>query len=96
MFPSIRCLLLKKLLLLVFVDSGISASKLGKVDSSFRLSLLGFDACLMGSYDVLETLAPLTHFFLASEENEPGHGWNYRQVQQTNSNPSTISLWFLY
>lgn len=60
--------------------SGISGSKLGKVDRSFRLSLLGFDACLMGSYDVLEALAPLTHFFLASEENEPGHGWNYKQA----------------
>lgn len=62
---------------------GISRSKLGKVDRSFRLSLLGFDACLMGSYDVLEALAPLTHFFLASEENEPGHGWNYRSMDPT-------------
>ncbi|KAL8430789.1 hypothetical protein Efla_004025 [Eimeria flavescens] len=62
------------------LTNGIYGSKLGKVDRSFRLSLLGFDACLMGSYDVLEALAPLTHFFLASEENEPGHGWNYRQA----------------
>ncbi|OEH74000.1 hypothetical protein cyc_04588 [Cyclospora cayetanensis] len=62
------------------LKNGIASSKLGKVDRSFRLSLLGFDACLMGSYDVLETLAPLTHFFIASEDNEPGHGWNYRHV----------------
>lgn len=55
------------------------------MDPSFRLSLLGFDACLMGSYDVLEALAPVTHFFLASEENEPGHGWNYRHASRTTS-----------
>ncbi|CDJ29754.1 LOW QUALITY PROTEIN: uncharacterized protein EMH_0052380 [Eimeria mitis] len=67
----------------VGLKNGISRSKLGKVDRSFRLSLLGFDACLMGSYDVLEALAPLTHFFLASEENEPGHGWNYRSMDPT-------------
>ncbi|KAL8434321.1 hypothetical protein ACSSS7_003265 [Eimeria intestinalis] len=66
--------------------NGIHGSKLGKVDRSFRLSLLGFDACLMGSYDVLEALAPLTHFFLASEENEPGHGWNYRSMDPTTLN----------
>lgn len=67
----------------VGLKTGISGSKLGKVDRSFRLSLLGFDACLMGSYDVLEALAPLTHFFLASEENEPGHGWNYKSMDPT-------------
>ncbi|CDI75895.1 hypothetical protein, conserved [Eimeria praecox] len=33
----------------VGLKNGISRSKLGKVDRSFRLSLLGFDACLMGS-----------------------------------------------
>ncbi|KAL8455670.1 hypothetical protein Emag_000492 [Eimeria magna] len=68
------------------LTNGIRGSKLGKVDRAFRLSLLGFDACLMGSYDVLEALAPLTHFFLASEENEPGHGWNYRSMDPTTLN----------
>lgn len=60
------------------VFRGLAKSALGKAEPSFKLSLLGFDACLMASLDTLEAFADLTHFFIASQENEPGHGWNYR------------------
>ena len=42
-----------------------------------QLDLLGFDACLMATYEVASTLAPLAQRMVASEELEPGHGWNY-------------------
>lgn len=42
-----------------------------------KLDLLGFDACLMATYEVASTLAPLADRLLASQELEPGHGWDY-------------------
>jgi hypothetical protein len=45
-----------------------------------KLSLLGFDACLMATYEVASTLAPHADRLLASQELEPGHGWDYRAL----------------
>jgi len=45
-----------------------------------QLDLLGFDACLMATYEVASTLAPLAQRMVASEELEPGHGWDYRSL----------------
>ncbi|MEI4273264.1 clostripain-related cysteine peptidase [Klenkia sp. LSe6-5] len=42
-----------------------------------QLDLLGFDACLMATYETAATLAPLAQRMVASEELEPGHGWDY-------------------
>ncbi len=42
-----------------------------------KLDLLGFDACLMATFEVASTLAPVADRLLASQELEPGHGWNY-------------------
>ena len=42
-----------------------------------KLDLLGFDACLMATYEVASALAPLADRMLASQELEPGHGWDY-------------------
>ena len=39
--------------------------------------LIGFDACLMGTYDTVNTLDGLTRYMVGSEEVEPGLGWNY-------------------
>lgn len=53
------------------IGEGIAA---GGIDS---LDLLGFDACLMATYEVASTLAPHAQRMLASQELEPGHGWDY-------------------
>ncbi|MBR0061571.1 MAG: clostripain, partial [Selenomonadaceae bacterium] len=39
--------------------------------------LIGFDACLMATYDTVNALDGLTRYVTASEETEPGIGWNY-------------------
>lgn len=39
--------------------------------------LVGFDACLMATYDTVSALDGLTRYVTASEEVEPGIGWNY-------------------
>lgn len=41
--------------------------------------LIGFDACLMGSVEVANTLKPFTDYLLGSEEIEPGEGWSYKE-----------------
>lgn len=54
-----------------FTD-GLSQSGLGAFD------LLGFDACLMSDFEVLSALKSVAHYFLVSEDLEPGLGWNYQ------------------
>ncbi len=54
-----------------------------------RFDLLGFDACLMASYEVASALQPYADRMLASEETEPGHGWDYRVLQVLADDPST-------
>lgn len=46
-----------------------------------RLDLLGFDACLMATYEVASAMAPLADRMIASQELEPGHGWDYTSFQ---------------
>lgn len=45
--------------------------------SQERLSFIGFDACLMASLEVAVAVAPYAEFMIASQETEPGDGWNY-------------------
>lgn len=42
-----------------------------------KLDLIGFDACLMGSLETAWQLSPYAHLMIASEETEPGGGWDY-------------------
>ena len=64
--------------------SGIpSAIKGGMVDAGFGdtlLDIIGFDACLMANLAVYSMFKTVAHNFIASEENEPAHGWDYRGV----------------
>lgn len=44
------------------------------------LDLIGIDACAMATYEVATALEGLGSYFVASEELEPGHGWDYRAL----------------
>ena len=57
------------------IGAGLEAAGVEKLD------LLGFDACLMATYEVATTLAPHADRLLASQELEPGHGWDYTALQ---------------
>ncbi|RLB52355.1 MAG: hypothetical protein DRI34_14810, partial [Deltaproteobacteria bacterium] len=50
---------------------GITAALGGKLD------IVGHDECLMGMWEVALVSAPYAHYFVASEETEPGDGWAY-------------------
>ena len=56
------------------VEAGLSAAGVA------RLDLIGFDACLMATYEVASVVAPYADYMLASQELEPGHGWDYRAL----------------
>ena len=42
-----------------------------------KLELVGFDACLMATIDVAAALEPYANYMVASQELEPGIGWEY-------------------
>lgn len=45
-----------------------------------KLDVIGFDACLMATVEVAESMKAYGRYLLASEELEPGHGWDYRAM----------------
>ena len=52
--------------------------------------LIGFDACLMSTIDVARALYGQARYMVASEEVEPGNGWNYSGwVNALAKNPAT-------
>jgi hypothetical protein len=55
------------------------------------LEFLGFDACLMANFEVLQTLATTARVIVASEESSPGDGWNYVSLLRTLSKNPNIS-----
>lgn len=51
------------------------------------LSLLGFDACLMGDYAAVVGASPFARYLISSEDFVPGHGWDYRVLSKLVANP---------
>ncbi|MBI0581574.1 MAG: pre-peptidase C-terminal domain-containing protein [Methanomassiliicoccales archaeon] len=43
----------------------------------FTFDVIGFDACVMSSLEVYYEIYGYTDYFIASQLNEPGPGWNY-------------------
>lgn len=44
-----------------------------------KLEFIGFDACLMGNFEVAYAIKDKAKYLIASEELEPGSGWNYEK-----------------
>ncbi len=61
------------------ISAGLSGAGVGQLD------LLGFDACLMATYEVASALAPVAQRMIASQELEPGHGWDYGSLSLLSS-----------
>lgn len=54
--------------------------------SGKRLEWIGFDACLMNSLEIADLLAPYANYMIASQETEPGWGWDYSFLAETSEN----------
>lgn len=63
------------------IRQSISASAL----NGEKLEWIGFDACLMGSMEASLLLEPYARYMIASEETEPGFGWDYSFLSELES-----------
>lgn len=51
--------------------------------------VIGFDTCLMATYETANTLYGYSHYMVASEEVEPGNGWQYTSwLKSLGENPA--------
>ena len=61
------------------IDSALQSAGIG---GDNRLSLLGFDACLMGAVETANKLKDRAEYIVFSQETEPGFGWNYMFLKE--------------
>lgn len=63
----------------ISISNGDYAKALGAITAALgdKLDIIGFDACLMGMWEVAEATGPYAHTFVASEETIPLEGWSY-------------------
>lgn len=68
-----------------FSYDGLTLAELNKAFSSInkKFDFIGFDACMMATYDTATTLSQYTDYMIASEEIEPSGGWDYSSLLQS-------------
>lgn len=59
--------------------------------NGITFELFGFDACLMATLETAAMLEPYARYFIASEESEPAHGWNYESIMEVLGDESVVS-----
>ena len=52
-----------------------------------KLEFLGFDACLMATAEMAVVAAPYAKYMVASQDLEPGDGWDYAFLGELSRNP---------
>ncbi len=60
-------------------------------DAKTTFDFIGFDACLMATYENAMALSNYADYLLASEETEPGIGWYYTDWLTALSNDTSMS-----
>ncbi|HPS30616.1 MAG TPA: clostripain-related cysteine peptidase [bacterium] len=63
----------------ISIASGEYASALSGITTVMgkKFDIIGFDACLMGSWELAAATQPYADYLVASEETEPNGGWAY-------------------
>lgn len=59
------------------VDAALCSVR-GQMSEPFEF--IGFDACLMGTVETANILSAHANYMVASEETEPGYGWDYAAI----------------
>jgi hypothetical protein len=73
------------------VSNGEYAAALAEITEVLgrKIDIVGFDACLMGMWEVAAATAPYADYLIASEAKEPGPGWDYNGfLSELAANPS--------
>lgn len=77
---------------LMRIPSLTSALDAFQKSSGITLDYIGFDACLMATVEVAHQLQPYARFLGASQELEPGSGWDWQANTKTLSAQPDISI----
>jgi hypothetical protein len=71
------------------LKGALASDGLKKYIASGKISVLGFDACLMSMLETSYAMRDVSEFFVGSEEEEPGDGWDYEKfLSPLSQNPS--------
>lgn len=70
------------------VASGI-ATGLEAAQRDVKLDFVGFDACLMATLETAQAVRPYASLLLASQELEPGSGWDWSALEVLAADPTT-------
>jgi len=62
------------------------------LDVSVNIDVLGFDACLMGMFEILYQLKEQTSVIVASQHLEPASGWDYQRILNELDSSSSASV----
>ena len=62
------------------MDQALASTAL--IQSGERFEWVGFDACLMGMLEVADLFSDYANYLIASEELEPGDGWDYACLKE--------------
>ncbi len=73
-------------------EDALTISELGKAFEGLRFDILGFDACYMGSIEVIYELKNSASFMVASPGPEPWRGWDYSFLERVKSDTDPIEL----
>ncbi|MDD3212218.1 MAG: clostripain-related cysteine peptidase [Eubacteriales bacterium] len=79
----------------LFDDDSLSISELssGLTAAGVRFEVIGFDTCLMATLENAAAISAYGNYMVASEETEPGGGWNYTDwLQYLCDHPETDGL----
>lgn len=61
-------------------------------DANNRLEFIGFDACLMSTAEIAYVLSDYADYMIASQEVEPGAGWDYNFLKDISSDTTTYDI----
>lgn len=75
------------------IASGIAAG-LEAASRDVKLDLVGFDACLMATLETAQAVRPYASLLLASQELEPGSGWDWSALEVLSADPSASAATF--
>ena len=57
-----------------------------------KLDFIGFDACLMATIEVADALSPYANYLFASQEPEPGWGWDYSFLSKIETDDTPVEI----
>ncbi len=69
----------------------LTIPELSEALNGLKIDLLGFDACFMGSVEVVYQLRKDVNYIIASGDYEPGDGWNYSFLKNLSGSPVDVA-----